>query len=145
MNIGEKFSTITSSIQFETGFRDIHELHGEIVLYATQVESISHKLKEKKLKYQVPIEKYASWHIRDELIRIFKAYEKDSLGKAIGDLRNEIAHVGKPRHYLDILTAKDMMRISTCLQMTIIGYILSELGVSEEDIFAYQKVHFRTI
>lgn len=36
------FHTIISSIQNETGFRDAHSIHGEIVVYSTQLESISH-------------------------------------------------------------------------------------------------------
>lgn len=66
-----------------------------------------------------------------------KAGEAD-IGTGIGELRNEIAHVGKPKELLGSLSITDMIKISQYLQMTIIGYILTRLGVDRNLIDDYQ-------
>jgi len=135
----KKHSIIVSSIQNETGFRDEHSLHGELVLYATQLESISHCVGIKNdQKYEYPLDAYGSEKLKKEISAIFgKAGEAD-IGKAISDLRNEIAHVGKPKKLLLSLSMIDMITISQYLQLTIIGYILANLGVKKEVISNYQ-------
>ena len=42
MRSPDRFSTMVSSIQNETGYREVHSLHGELVLFATQFEAISY-------------------------------------------------------------------------------------------------------
>ena len=132
-------TTIVSSIQNETGFRDVHSLHGELVLYATQLESISHSMGIKNdQKYDHPLSTFGSENIRKGIGAIFVKSGEADIGKAISDLRNEIAHVGKPKKLLLSLSMQDMITISQYLQMTIIGYILESLGVKKEVINNYQ-------
>jgi hypothetical protein len=132
-------STIVSSIQNETGFRDQHSLHGEIVLYATQFESISNAAAIKKQKYEYPLTTYGCAKITNGLKRVFATAGVLDVGKGIGDLRNEIAHVGKPRKLLNSFSMGDLVVISQCLQVTIIGYILHTLGLQSDVILAYQN------
>lgn len=132
-------STIVSSIQNETGFRDEHSLHGEIVLYATQFESISHAAATNKQKYEYPLTTYGCAKITNGLKRVFATAEVSDVGKGIGDLRNEITHVGKPRKLLNSLSIGDLMVISQYLQVTVIGYILATLGLQSDVISAYQE------
>lgn len=131
-------STIISSIQNETGFRDEHSLHGEIVLYITQFESISYTAKNKQ-KYEYPLITYGCEKITNGLKRIFASAGVSDVSKGIGDLRNEIAHVGKPRKIMSSLSVTDLMDISQYLQMTVIGYILATLGLQNDVISAYQE------
>lgn len=137
----QNHSTIISSIQNETGFRDEHSVHGEIVLYATQLESISHNdgKKSKYDKYEYPLNHYGCKKIRDGLSTIFGKAGLTDIGKAIGDIRDEIAHVGRPRALLAALSLKDMVHISQYLELTIIGYIMITIGVPASVITKYQE------
>ena len=136
--------TITSSIQNETGFRDLHSLHGELVLYATQLEWISHTSGEKKLKYEYPLTNYASTTIQTALQQVFQCASLSDAGQCIGDLRNEIAHVGKPKKLLNTLTMQELGFIARYLQLTIIGYLLTRIGIPIDIISAYQD-NFRPV
>ncbi len=134
------YSAIVSSLQNETGFRNEHSLHGELVLYATQFESISYSYGvSNSHKYEYPVNEYATQKIKDKLISIFANAGESSFGKGIGNLRNEIAHVGRPRALLSALSIEKMVDISQLLQITIIGYILHTLGVERSVIEEYQN------
>jgi hypothetical protein len=138
--ISKNYSTIISGLQHETGFRDEHSIHGEIVLYATQLESISMKNGKKGIeKYEYPLDQFGSNHIKDGLIAIFSRINKKGLGKNIGDLRDEIAHVGNPRKLLSKLTLENLVYIGQYLQVIIISSILSELKIPINTIHEYQK------
>ena len=135
----KKYSMIVSSLQSATGFSDWHSVHGELVLYATQFESISHSDKaDSNKKYIHPVEKYGSEKVKSQLTTIFNNVGQSDYGKGIGDLRNEIAHVGKPQVLLSKLSLGDMVSISQYLHVTIIGYILTLLGINKNIINNYQ-------
>ena len=134
----QNYLPIISSIQHETGFRDDHAAHGEIVLYATQFESISHIAGQKDKKYEYPIASYGSQKLRQGILKTFGVSLLEDAALAIGDLRNEIAHVGRPKRWLNTLTLGQLVRISQYLHLTIIGYILTKLGVSENLVGTYQ-------
>lgn len=131
------FSTIVSGIQTETGFRDEHSLHGEIVLYATQFESISYSNKIKDKKYQFPIDTYGIPKISSGILEIFKTVGITDIGVGISDLRNEIAHVGRPKTLLKKLSVRDLMYISRYMHIVIVGYVLSELKIPSDVIKSY--------
>ena len=61
LNSSKDYQTIVSSIQRETGIRNEHSLHGEIVLYVTQLESISFQSGiGNAQKYAYPLDTYSS-------------------------------------------------------------------------------------
>ncbi|WP_338431958.1 HEPN domain-containing protein [Synechococcus elongatus] len=132
-------SPIISSIQCETGFKTTHTTHGEIILYATQLESISHSEGEKKKKYEYPLFKYGSQEIHEGLKKVFECSEISDVARSISDLRNEIAHVKRPKTWLKKLSLNELANISQYLHLTIIGCILTELGVPKNVIDNYQK------
>lgn len=133
------FQTIISSIQNETGFRDEHSIHGEIVVYSTQLESISYnENKPKSEKYEYPIDKYGKKHIKPKLIEIFKNVNNDTLGENISGLRNEIAHVGRPKTLTKRLSMQQMVKIGQLLQMVVIGYIFDCLNLEQNVTDNYQ-------
>lgn len=134
----QNHSPIVSSIQHETGFRNAHAAHGEIVLYATQFESISYVARQKDKKYEYPLARYGSQKLRDGLMKTFGKSSLEDAAVAIGDIRNEIAHVGRPKHWLATLSLGQLVRISQYLQLTIIGYILTNIGVPANAICTYQ-------
>lgn len=134
-------SSVVSSIQNETGRRNEHAAHGDVVLYATQLESISHMAgKSEKLKYEYPIVTYGCQKLQATFDRIFANCGTTNVGEAISELRNELAHVGRPKKILEILTLKDLVQISQCLRLTIIGYIFTTIGVPQDAITRYQEV-----
>jgi hypothetical protein len=141
----EKYSTIVSSLQTETGFRSKHSVHGELVMYATQLESISHTNKIDNLnKYEYPVNEFGTDKIKGTLMRIFECAGEKDFGKGIGCLRNEIAHVGKPKKLLPKLSMRDMVNISHLLRLTVIGYALNAIGIHKGVVAEYQdKILFR--
>lgn len=134
----KNYSTIVSSLQNETELRDEHSLHGELVLYATQFEAISYSASAKNNKYEYPVDNYATSKIKNGIMTILNNAGEINMGKGIGNIRNEIAHVGKPKKLLNILSMKDMAFMSRYLQLTILGYILRKLDLEESVISAYQ-------
>ena len=135
----KKYTMIVSSLQHETGFRNEHSVHGELVMYATQFESISHTAGVGNTnKYEYPVTQFGIDKIKDSLTRIFSYAGEPDFGKGIGDLRNEIAHVGKPKALLSTLSIRDMVDISQLLQITILGYVLDAVGVDKDIIAKYQ-------
>lgn len=139
LQVSQNHSAVVSSIQNETGFRDEHAAYGEIVLYATQFESISYSAGEKNQKYEYPLTTYGCQKLRDGLGRIFGSPDLSGVVKAIGDLRNELAHVGRPKKLLAKLSLQDLVHISQFLQLTILGYILASIGVPATAITRYQE------
>lgn len=134
------YAVITSSIQHRTGFSTEHTVYGEIILYATQLESISAG-QANNVKYQYPVEHYGCKSIQAMLIRIFEAPDLSMLGKSIGNLRDELAHVGKPRVWLNKLSLRNLTHITQLLQLTVHGYVLTEIGVPKTVIDQYQREH----
>lgn len=99
---GEKknnFSTMVSRIQCQGLLVANHDVLAGIVLSATQFEDIGRLArKASKEKYQYPIDRYASEALIEKLRLIFSCSAKE-IGNFIGDLRNDIAHVGRPKKY----------------------------------------------
>lgn len=132
------YSPIVSSIQNETGFRNAHTVHGELVLYATQLESISH-IAQKNKKYEYPLAEYGCPKLCDRITKIFRKSSLEEAAKAFGDLRNEIAHVGKPKRWLTTLSLHELVRLSQYIQLTVIGHIFISMGISKQTIINYQE------
>lgn len=132
------YSTLVSSIQNETGYRTEHQIHGELVVYSTQFEAISYDAREMKNKYEYPIDQFATPQIKNGILNIFKKAGKTDIGVGISTLRNEIAHVGRPKKLMKILTMRDLVDLSLYFQLTILGNTLTSLGVDKEVINKYQ-------
>lgn len=137
----ERYKIIISSIQSETGFRHEHSLHGEIVLYATQLEGISYEASVRDKKYEYPLESHAIPQVKEGVEKIFLAAGEDSVGRGISDLRNEISHVKKTRKLLTAISMTELARLSRYLQITILGYVLENIGI-EKDLIANYQEHF---
>jgi hypothetical protein len=134
-----QFETITAALQYDVGFRTVHSARGDIVLYATQLESIAHSAGYKHRKYAYPIEAHSSIELREALMRSLCASSMTDLGDAIGDLRNEIAHIGRPRRYLEKLPGAEIGRVAYCLSLSVLGYVLDSIGIPTETRNAYQR------
>lgn len=135
----ERHNIIISSIQSETGFRHEHSLHGEIVLYATQLEGISYDASMRDKKYEYPLETHAIPQVKEGIEKLFLAAGEDSVGRGISDLRNEISHVKKARRLLNAISMADLARLSRYFQITILGYVLENIGIEKNLIAKYQE------
>ncbi|MGR4971372.1 hypothetical protein ACIPQ1_00780 [Pseudomonas sp. LARHCG127] len=135
----DRFSTILSCIQTETGSRYLHSLHGELVLYATQLESISYDDKIKEKKYEYPLVEYGASVILMGVQKVFSKYGRSDIGGAISDLRNEIAHVGRPKDLMKRMVMEDLILLSQYMELTIIGFVLRKIGVDPALVQRYQK------
>ncbi len=136
------YATIITSLQHETGYRTEHSAHGELVLYTTQFEYISHKEGKKDKKYEYPLANYASDKLRNIITKIFNDVGETDIGIGISNLRNEIAHIGRPVNLLLSLSLKELIAISRIMQLTIIGYILENIGISKNLVSSYQDTNF---
>jgi hypothetical protein len=137
--ISDKCSVIVTGIQHEIGFRNEHSIHGEIVLWATQLKSISEAENIKEEQYEYPIKTYGSDQVKKGLKQIFAKINKKTLGENIGNLRDEIAHVGRPKKLLKVLSLQELANFDRYLQITIIAYILTKLGIPHHVIEDYQN------
>lgn len=135
----ERYSVIVSALQGETGFRDEHSTHGDLLLYATQLESICYSEGSKDRKYTYPLETYAGSRVQQRLLNAFAVSDLEEVGEALSDLRNEIAHVGRPRTRLTSLSLSTLVRVAQCLQLVVLDYILKQLGVPENTRQNYQE------
>ena len=136
-----KYGTVITAIQHKTGIRDLHSLHGDIVLYATQFDSISHEAGIDPVeKYTYPLKTFSSYKVISGVQKILSNVGESDFGKGIADLRNEIAHVGKPKRLLAALTIRDLGRLTQFMEVTVLGSILTTLGVKKDVIEHYQDI-----
>ena len=137
MSDPKRQSVLLSSIQHEVGFRTEHTVHGDLVLYASQLESIAYEASHIKDKYEYPIIKFGTARLNSILESTLGVKGSTEIGKAIGDLRNEIAHVGRRRVRLAELSLADLMRVSTCLRLIVASYTLASIAVPPHAISRY--------
>jgi hypothetical protein len=134
-----RFDTIISSIQYEVGFRTPHSAHGDLVLFATQLETISQEAGEpEKRKYAYPLEKFCHWQLKEKFEALFKKANVTDIPVGISDLRNEITHINRPKRLLSKLSVGDLMDIARCMQLLVLSYVLDKLGVAEQVRGDYQ-------
>ncbi len=138
---GAGFHTLVTMLQHETGFYTDHAVHGDLVLFSTQLESISHAAREIGKKYSYAIDKHSAHELKERIKRLLQAKTHEEAGEIISALRNEIAHVGRPRSVLNKLSAQDVFLISQCLKLVVIGYVLDSLGVSVNVRDRYQTLY----
>jgi len=139
MDASEKFSTTISMIQGSTALISESEILSKIVLNVAQLEGMAHEAKKHKLhKYQHGIDAHSSPPL-SQFLKGLLGREVSELGEAISDLRNDIAHMGRPRTYLDKMSFRQKYNVCLALEAIVMGYILDQIGASKESITKYQK------
>lgn len=140
IRLSSGYSSVVSSIQNETGFISEHESHSDIVLFSTQLEEINRKIGgSRKEKYENPITSIGSSQMKALLAHKLAVRDSESIGSKVGDLRNEIAHVGKPKSLLESISTRDQAIIAVCLKLIVQSHILSEIGINKSLIHKYQE------
>jgi len=130
---------LVSGLQHQTGWRTWQDTHGALVLYATQLEAILIDEKGPKgKKFEYAIGKYASPKVLALLKHHLGAATLHEVGEGVSDVRNEIAHVGKPPKLLKKLNGNGLSEIALCLELIVVGYVLRKLGVDAAVVEAYQ-------
>lgn len=143
--IDDSHSSIVSIIQHEKGYRTEHETNSELVLFATQLESINLSLNGESIeKYTGPINKYGGEALITVLRNALQVEGLDCYGKKLAGLRNEIAHVGRPKTLLKKIGHYQRMVINCCLKLIIQSYLLNLLGVEDCHIKEYQRQNLPT-
>lgn len=135
----DRYSSLTSMLQSMTNTVAVHESHGSIVLSSTQLEdmAIDAGFTSKADKYEYGLNNHASEKLRKVLAMLLECGEEE-IGKAISDLRSEIAHVHKTRKYLNKLGNRRVYQVSRALQLLVIGYVLEQVGASKSARDKYQ-------
>lgn len=137
MNKADEFSTATSSIQSQGSTVSPHTVLASIVLSATQLEGIGHQVGQVKDRFGYAARTYSSPKLLEEMTSAL-ACSDQQLGEAISDLRNEIAHVGRPKKHLARLTTRQKYKVARALEVAVAGYILEQIGISTESRHKYQ-------
>lgn len=138
--VADNYSSVISSIQHETGYRTEHDTHSDLVLFATQLEYINLMQKGKPVeKYTKPIDEFGSRDLIQLINTKLAIQDGECYGRKLADLRNEIAHVGRPKKLLKQINTYDQMVIGICLKFIVQSYLLHKIGISKENIFEYQK------
>lgn len=123
-----------------------HQLYAEIILNLTQLEEISYSLGAKaREKYTRGLNKHAGKNIVNLLKAYLSTTDDENLGKALSDLRAEIAHIGKPAKHLKSLSVGALVGISRCIEIAIASNIYEQLGLSENQISSFQKRQIRSL
>lgn len=128
----DRFSTVTSMLQGKVSVISSHDVYGSIVLGATQLEdmAVQSGKKSKLEKFEFGLQHFASAALNRHLAKLFGCQENE-IGEAISDLRNEIAHVGRPKKYLVKLNNRQLFVVAMALQTVVIGYVLEQVGVTK--------------
>lgn len=138
--ISNNYESLSVIYQNETGYRTLPQAHADIILYATQLESIHNSLPEKSNeKYLRPIKKYASPELMKKLEDSFSEFNTKSLGENIATLRNELAHVGRPKVLMAKMKIQDYISIGLYLKIIVTSHLLFNLGLNTEQIHKYQN------
>lgn len=137
----DRYSTISSLLQNKVSVISEHEIHGNIVLAAAQLEGIALQegVTAKKDKYEYGLRGHASEKLRKRLSAMLDCAEAD-IGETVSDLRNEIAHVGRPKKLLAKISRRKQFLVSSALQTVVIGYALEQIGVSTQARDKYQDL-----
>lgn len=142
---GDRFLAISSMLQSKVTVISEHEIHGSIVLAATQLEGIAVEagVTAKKDKYEYGLKNHASDKLQKHLARLLNCTE-DDIGEHVSDLRNDIAHVGRPKKLLQKISRRQQLLIAMALQAVVIGYALEEIGAAAQVRDKYQDVLTRS-
>ena len=140
----DRYQTIVSALQSEVSVISLHQIHGDIVLAVTQLESIANEAgrNTKKEKFQYGIDNHASDKLRANLAELLGCAE-EQIGVKISDLRNNIAHVGRPQTLLNTLSQLQLLHTSVALQAVVIGYVLEKVGLCKQTRDKYQDTLIR--
>lgn len=139
-DVCDDYQVLSISHQYETGFRTLHYAHSDIILYSTQLEAINMDLGGSAAeKYENPINTYASAKLIIRLKNALKKSGENELGRAISLLRNELAHVGRPKVMMNKLNIDDYIEIGVLLRLVVISHLFSKLGVDRNMIHQYQN------
>jgi hypothetical protein len=115
------------------------EIRSEIIINLVVIESIAQNiLKNVAKKYDAPISHYDKSQISNILREILVT---ENIGKALSDLRGEIAHFAKSPKILKKISVLDLYTVQKCLSIIICSSIYEMLEIPEENITNFQEMH----
>lgn len=124
------FSTITS----DAGRLD------QLSYFASVLDGISHADRiAGERKYLYPLECHASHKLQQRLVDLLECRDLAAAAKAVGKMRDEIAHPNKPRQWLRRLTVTQLGQVTEVLRMVLLGWTLRSLGVTDAVRDEYQS------
>ena len=140
LKLHDSYRVLSTTFQYETNYRTLHSAYSDVVLFSTNIEAVAKDLgMPTSVKYEGPINKYGSDELKAAIKNIFIGYNSDSLGKNISNLRNELAHVGRPKKLIKILDINDYVNVSRILKLVVVSHLLEQLGITQDVIHEYQN------
>ena len=135
--VADAFSSVASCLQDLGTIQSERSIHANIVLHTTHLESIAYGADQTQNRYEFAIKTHSGIRVQEELMKVFSAPSIEEAAKAVGDLRNEIAHMLKPRDWLRRLLLPEISRVESLLKLTIVAYAMKEIGVPQLYIDEY--------
>ncbi|HVV69610.1 MAG TPA: HEPN domain-containing protein [Gammaproteobacteria bacterium] len=144
----DQYNTFIQKIANYTGFSPFYEyeVRSEYVFLTAILEEIYHNTKDRNKKYNYEnrysyaIDLYSGAALQKTLKNLLKIDKENiTLGKAIGNLRNEIAHAGKPKNHMLKLSSLELFDICKCLDIIITAYIYKDLGIPSKVIESFKE------
>jgi len=140
LELHDSYRVLSTTFQYETNYRTLHSAYSDVVLFSTNIEAVAKDLgMPTSDKYEGPINKYGSEELKVAIKNVFLGHNSESLGKNISDLRNELAHVGRPKKLIKALDINDYVNVSRILKLVVVSHLLEQLGVSQDVIHEYQN------
>lgn len=139
LGMDDRYESLISAYQHDTGYLTHHQAHADVVLYATLLESVGIDLGNGRgEKYMRPIEEYASKKFNGKIVSFFNKFNSLTAGENIATLRNELAHIGRPKVLMKKMKSDDYVEIGRYMKIIITSHLLNQLGVDREKIHVYQ-------
>lgn len=124
----ERFDTIVSMVQSKGRLASPHAVLSSIVLSAAQMEDMAYEVGQSSDRYGFAVRTYASQRLQWHLAEVLSCKVED-LGIAVSDLRNDIAHVARPKKVLVRLSSRQRFVVSIALETIVAGYSLESVGL----------------
>lgn len=133
-----QYRDVVQSVQQMTVLQSLQSTYGDLILFCVYFENISHLRGRTKDKYSYPIRAFASKKLRTAIKALLAVTTLKKAGAAISDLRNEVAHIGRPKTRISAMTNKHLGQLIGAMHLVNVGYCLRELGAHTAAIHAMQ-------
>jgi hypothetical protein len=139
-NFDDFYEVLSTEFQFDTGMRTLHSVQSGILMFVSNLEFIGKELGvTPKERYETPLRHYCEEKILKRFTEIIDSHTKKELGAAISDLRNDIAHLTRPKQLIHKIPFCHLMEIYEILRGIVAAHVLCLIGVPLDKAKEWQK------
>lgn len=139
-NFNDFYEVLSTEFQFDTGMRTLHSVQSGILMFVSNLEFIGKELGAiPKDRYEKPLRHYCDEKILKRFAEIIEPYTAKELGAAISDLRNDIAHLTRPKQLIHRIPFGQLMEIHEILRGIVASHVLCLIGIPLDKAKEWQK------